>query len=103
MALELGSCSSETTRLWSLGVGRPALRMDAVYLTRSYPPSVGVMCPGTRLPAADSHWCRSLERPGPVPPFLVLCFPHSAQCQGSTSVLLQYALPLHPPEELGCS
>lgn len=74
-------------------------RMDVVHLTRGYPPSVGVVCPGTGLPAADntlSHWYRSLERPGPMPPFLVFCLLPSAQCQGPTSVLLQHALPLQP-------
>lgn len=98
--LTLAPCSCETTCLWSfLRVGYPAPRMDLVQLTGGYPPSMGVMCPGTGLPAADStlnHWYRSLERPGPMPSFLVFCLLQSARCQGPASVLLQHALPLQP-------
>lgn len=98
--LTLSPHSCETALLWSsLRVGHPAPRMDVVHLTHGYPPSMGVMCPWIGLPAADStlsHWYRSLERPGPMPSFLVFCLLESAQCQGPTSVLLQHALPLQP-------
>lgn len=80
-----------------LGGGPPSTEDGCVHLNRGHSPSVGVMCPETVPPAADStlsHWCRSPERPDPMPPFLVLCLLQSAQCQGPTSVLLQHALPL---------
>lgn len=113
--LNLVLCPREATHLWSFfGCGPPRTKDAVVHLTHGYLLSVGVMCPGTGIPGADSsmsHWCRSArETLPPVPSFLVIfCLPRDCKVptvSGTTPLLPQHALPLWPficLEKLGYS